>query len=165
VITGRAPTTESSTRRTSPDDGFSLIEVLIAISLIGLVIVPLLQAVSTSIVASSTSRSAAQVETALVNAADRVNRAPIHCDYSVYAQAAVQTQWGPDAADRVTLTQYYYEPGANATQAGTWVEGLAGTPACKIGTPTDGLVQKVRLSITSPDNKVTRTIEVVKSDV
>jgi hypothetical protein len=130
-----------------------------------MVIVPLLQAVATSIVASSTSRSAAQVETALVNAADRVNRAPIHCDYSVYAQAAVQTQWGPTAADRVSLTQYYYVPGATAAQTGTWVEGAAGTPACEIGTPTDGLVQKVRMSITSPDNNVTRTIEVVKSDV
>ena len=35
----------------------------------------------------------------------------------------------------------------------------------EIGTPTDGIVQKVRMSITSPDDKVTRTIEVVKSDV
>lgn len=161
MTTGRAPETED----VRPDRGFSLVEVIIAIGLIGMVIVPILQAVATSIVASSTSRSAAQVETALVNAADRVNRAPIHCDYSVYAQAAVQTQWGPEAADRVSLTQYYYVPGATATQAGTWVEGDPLYPACKIPTPTDGLVQKVRMSITSPDNKVTRTIEVVKSDV
>ncbi len=145
------------------DRGFSLIEVVIAIALVGVVVLPILKAVATSIVASATSRSAAQVETALVNAADRVNRAPLHCDYHVYAQAAVQTQgW---SADRVTLTQYYYVPGATAAAAGTWVAGPAATPACEIGTPTDGLVQKVRMSITSPDNKVTRTIEVVKSDV
>ena len=157
-MTGRAPATRH-------DRGFSLVEVVIAIALVGMVVVPILRAVSTSIVASSTSRSAAQVETALVNAADRVNRAPVHCDYSVYAQAAVQTQWGPEAASRVTLTQYYYVPGASAAAAGAWVPGPAGTPACEIGTPTDGIVQKVRIAITSPDNKVTRTIEVVKSDV
>ncbi len=160
-MNGRAPESDESTR----DGGFSLIEVLISIVLIGLVVVPLLQAVSTSIVASSTSRSAAQVETALVNAADRVNRAPIHCDYTIYAQAAVQTQWGPDAGDRVVLTQFYYVPGANATQNGSWLEGIPGTPACKNGTPSDGEVQKVRMTITSPDNKISRTIEVVKSDV
>lgn len=138
---------------------------VIAIALVGVVVVPILKAVATSIVASSTSRSAAQVETALVNAADRVNRAPIHCDYIIYAQAAVQTQWGPEAASRITLAQYYYVPGASATVPGTWVAGPASSPACEIGTPTDGLVQKVRMSITSPDDKVTRTIEVVKSDV
>ena len=37
---------------------------------------------STTVAASATSRSAAQVETALVNAADRVNRAPKRCDYT-----------------------------------------------------------------------------------
>jgi prepilin-type N-terminal cleavage/methylation domain-containing protein len=158
-MTGRAAEPDDAAH----DRGFSLVEMVIAISLIGMMIVPILQAVATSIVASATSRSAAQVETALVNAADRVNRAPLHCDYSIYAQAAVQTQ-GWDA-DRVSLTQYYYVPGANATAAGTWVEGPALTPACERGTPTDGIVQKVRMSITSPDNKVTRTIEVVKSDV
>ena len=38
---------------------------------------------------SSRGRSAAQVETALVNAADRVNRAGMGCDYTIYVQAAV----------------------------------------------------------------------------
>ena len=62
--------------RGDPDSGFSLVEIVIAIVLMATVVVAILNAVSTSVKASSVSRSAAQVETAVVNAADRVNRAP-----------------------------------------------------------------------------------------
>jgi hypothetical protein len=109
------------------------------------------------------SRSAAQVETAVVNAADRVNRAPKRCDYTIYAQAAVQTEgWEPD---RATVTHEYYVPGSDATVQGTWQTGAAGAPGCPGPAPTDLLVQRVTISITSPDGKVRRNIEVVKSDV
>jgi hypothetical protein len=120
-------------------------------------------AVITGIKASSASRSAAKVETAIVNAADRVNRAPKGCDYTIYAQAAVQTEgW---AADRASLTQEYYVPGADATVAGSWQPGVAGSPGCPGPQDPDGLVQRVTISITSPDGKVRRNIQVVKSDV
>ncbi|MFZ4719599.1 MAG: type II secretion system protein [Ilumatobacteraceae bacterium] len=145
------------------DEGFSFLEVLLAIILIGIVVVPVLQAVTMSIRASHISRSAGQVETALVNAADRLNRAPVVCDYSVYAQAAVQTQgWAPE---QVALVQQYYVPAADVTANGTWQDGSVNSPACQISTPTDGLVQRIRLTITSPDGSISRTVEVVKSDV
>ena len=51
------------------------------ITLMAVVIVPIMSAVAMSIKSSSQGRSAAQVETALVNAADRVNRADMKCDY------------------------------------------------------------------------------------
>lgn len=147
----------------SDDHGFSFIEVLLAIVLIGLIVVPVLKAVTLTIRASSISRSAGQVETALVNAADRLNRAPVSCDYTVYAQAAVQTQgWSPG---QVVLEQQYYAPGASVTTEGTWLQGAATSPACEISSPTDGLVQRIRLTITSPDGNVRRSVEVVKSDV
>jgi hypothetical protein len=134
-----------------------------AVVLVGIMVVPILNAVITGIKASSISRSSAQAETALVNAADRVNRAPKRCDYSIYAQAAVQTQgW---SADRVALTQEYFVPGASPAVSGTWRPGSAATPACQIDTVTDGLVQRVTIAITTPDGKVTRRIQVVKSDV
>ncbi len=145
------------------DRGFSLVEIVVSIALMGLVVVGTLNAVTTTIRASSTSRSAANVETSLVNAADRVNRAPKRCDYTIYAQAAVQTQgWAPDTA---RVSQEYYQPGANPTAAGTWMSGPPGSTGCAGSTPTELLVQRVAISITSPDGKVTRTIEVVKSDV
>ena len=85
--------------RTGRDRGFSIVEVIVTITLMAVVIVPIMSAVATSIKVSSIGRSAAQVETALVNAADRVNRASMACDYTIYAQAAVQSQgWQPGQA-------------------------------------------------------------------
>lgn len=145
------------------DHGYSLVEIAVTITLIGIVVIGLMSAVFTSITASTTSRSAARVETVIVNAADRINRAPKKCDYSVYAKAAVQTEgW---AADRASVVQEYYVPGATAADAGTWATGDALSPGCKADEPTDLLLQRVTLTITSPDGKVTRSIQVVKSDV
>ena len=70
------------------DSGFSLVEIVCSISLIGIVVIPLMQATFASITASSTSREIAEIETVLQNAADRVNRAPIGCDYDIYVEAA-----------------------------------------------------------------------------
>ncbi len=58
------------------DDGFSLVEVVITIVLIGIVVIPLLIASASSITASSRTREASETETVLQNAADRLNRAP-----------------------------------------------------------------------------------------
>ncbi len=149
--------------RGDPDSGFSLVEIVIAIVLMATVVVAILNAVSTSVKASSVSRSAAQVETAVVNAADRVNRAPKRCDYTIYVQAAVQTEgWPPETA---SVTHEFYVPGPDATVEGSWETGAAGSPGCSGPAPTDLLVQRVTISITSPDGKVRRNIEVVKSDV
>ncbi len=150
-------------RRGDPDSGFSMVEIVIAVVLMGTVVVAILNAVTTSVRASSVSRSAAQVETAVVNASDRVNRAPKRCDYTIYVQAAVQTEgWPPNTA---SVTHEYYVPGSDATVAGIWVAGSAGSPGCPGPAPTDLLVQRVTISITSPDGRVRRNIEVVKSDV
>lgn len=145
------------------DDGFTLVEVVITVVLLGTVIVAIMSSVIASITASSTSRSAARVETAIVNAADRINRAPKRCDYSIYAKAAVQTEgWDPS---RASVVQEYYVPGATAADAGTWATGKPASPGCSADEPTDLLLQRVTLTITSPDGKVTRSIQVVKSDV
>lgn len=120
---------------------------------------PILAAVRTAITASARSRSSAQIETVIVNAADRVNRAPKECDYLVYVQSAVRAQgWEPD---RVTgFKQEHFVPPALVSDPGTWAPG-----GCIADEPTDLLVQRVTMTITSPDGRVSRTIQVVKSDV
>ena len=142
--------------------GFTLVEVIIAIALMGTVAIASLSAVTTSVKTSSTSRAAAEVETALVNAAERVNRATKSCDYTIYAQAAVQTEGWPASA--AVVTHEYYQPSGSPTVAGQWLTGPAATPACP-GVSSDLLVQKVTVRITNPNGNVTRTIQVVKSDV
>ena len=149
-------------RARSFDRGFSVVEILVSVVLMGTVIAALMTAVSIGVRASSTSRSAARVETAVVNAADRINRAPKKCDYTIYAQAAVQTEgWPPES---VTLVQEYYVPGADSTTAGTWAAGASIAPAC-LDVASDLLLQRVTITISSPDGRVSRTIQVVKSDV
>ena len=141
----------------------TLIEVVVTITLMSMVVGAILSAVATTITASAVSRSAAQVETALVNAADRVNRAPKRCDYTIYAQAAAQTQGWP--ASTVTVSHRYYVPGATATSTGSWVVGPPSAPGCSGAAPSDLLVQRVTVSLSSPDGKIRRSIDVVKSDV
>ena len=91
-----APSHRGSNRR---DAGFTLVEAVVTIALMSIVVVPVLGAVMASIEASSRSRSAAQIETVLVNASDRVNRAPKTCGYVDYVQAALGAQrWDPSLA-------------------------------------------------------------------
>ena len=140
------------------DRGSTLTEVLVAIVLIGVAIVPIMMAGIVTIKASSSSRNAAKVETVLANAADRVNRANEGCDYTVYVQAAAQAAgWAPTQA---SATYSYYVPAASPTTLGTWVAG-----ACPGGSRPEGLVQLVTITVTGPNGQPTRTMEVVKSDV
>lgn len=146
------------------DGGFSVVEIVITIALMAIAILPLMDATLTSVKASSIAREAAELETVLANAADRVNRAGTNCDYDVYAEAAAQSKGWP--ASTVTLSYQHYVPGpsALAADAGTWASG-----ACPIvnGIPTrtQRLIQLVTVSITSPSGDVSRSVKVVKSDV
>ena len=142
------------------DGGFSLVDILCAISLIGIVVLPMLDTVYTTLAASSTSREVAEIETVLQNAADRVNRAPTGCDYTVYVQAAAQSKgWN---ATQASATYKYYVPGATAKAAdpGTWTDG-----GCPNGVRTPGLIQLVTVTIQSESGMISRSIKVVKSDV
>lgn len=145
------------------DRGATLIELVIVVMLLGVVIVAILAAVITSIVTSRTARNSARVETVVVNATDRLNRAPKGCDYAAYVQAAVQTEGWPIST--ASVVQKYYVPGADATTAGTWLAGLTAAPACPPGSSSDLVVQRISVTINSPDGRVNRSIEVLKSDV
>ena len=133
-----------------------------AITLIGIIIIPLIEATFVSVKASSTARIVAEVDTALQNAADRVTRAPTLCEYDEYVQAALIAKgWN---ASQVTATYEHYEPGeslkASDNKPGRWAAG-----GCIGATFTQGLVQKVTITVRSDQGSVQRTIEVVKSDV
>ncbi|MGH9134272.1 MAG: hypothetical protein ACRDZZ_10080 [Ilumatobacteraceae bacterium] len=139
-----------------------MIEVIVSIALMVFVIVPIVGAAAASVSSSSADRSAGQVETALVTAADRVNRAPMTCDYALDAEAAVTSRgW---AADRVSVRHSYYVPAPSASPSdpGTWVLDAACEPGST--SPRAGLVQRIAISVTSPDGEVQREIQVIKRD-
>lgn len=148
----------TSRPRSRRDAGFSAVEIVVTIALLGVVVLPILEAVRVGVMASSRSHNAARTETALVNAADRVARAPMKCDYTTSVQAAVQVQgW---AATLGSATHERFVSGGSPASPGTWVPG-----GCEFAGPTDGLVQRVTITVTSPDGKITRDMQVVKSDL
>lgn len=144
--------------RRSRDGGFSIVEIVITISLMGIVVAPILTAVAVSIRASSTSLTAAEVETVLVNAVDRVNRAPrsaaTACVLTGPVGAAVETHGWP--ASSATVGHEYLDPG------GVWKTDPSGT-ACPGGVFQNTLVQRITVTITSPEHGVRRTLQVVRS--
>jgi Tfp pilus assembly protein PilV len=142
------------------DGGFSFVETIVTVVLLAIVIVPLMSSVISSIRVSTLSRSAAQAETALINAADRINRAPLECNYQNYASAAVQME-GWDAG-RAVVTQEYYDRQTNDWVMEGSTELCPGAPGPNI---TADVVQKVTIVITTPDDQISRTIQVVKSNV
>jgi prepilin-type N-terminal cleavage/methylation domain-containing protein len=150
----------SGTRRikgdTAVDDrGFTLVEIVMTIAIMSIVIAPLLILVMTTIRASSQATSAEQVETVMQNAADRVNRSSKKCDYTIYVESAAQSVgWAPTRAKQ-TVDRY-------AIVSGSWSSG-----GCDLGStkPAPGVVQRVTITVTSPDGSIRRTTQVVKSDV
>src|SRR5690606_26173045 len=128
-----------------------------------------------SIKASMTARESAQIQTVLLNAADRVNRSPKGCGhmqdgqyvshYKPYVMAAVWLQW-PDYDGEVTVNERHYVPpialpdSPNLEVSGTWAAG-----ACSQDVRQPLEVQLVTITISNPDSASSKTIEVVKSDV
>lgn len=142
------------------DAGFSLVEMVVTVALIGIAILPIMVAAYTLVKNSTYNRNATRVETVLSNAADRVNRAGGSCGYLGNYNAAVQSaRW---STDQITVQYEWYEPGANAATAGTWHVDPDGCPDSGY---TDELVQRITLTLTSPDGAVTRSIQVVKSKI
>lgn len=140
------------------DRGGTLVELVMAILIMSIVITPVMHAVIGLVKGSATNRGIAQVETVLTNAADRVNRAPKSCDYTMYVQNAALAQgWSASAA---SVVHRRYQPGANPAVPGTWVDG-----ACAGGRADDLLVQLVTITVRNPDTGAQRTLQVVKSDV
>lgn len=148
--------------RSGRDAGFSIVEIVATIAVMSIIMAPLFSAIIASIRASTYTRNTAQVLTIVANAADRVNRAPKDCDYTRYVTAAMQSlNWDPVLA---TVDEAYFVPASSPTSSGTWTTS---TPmsACIGGVLTPLLVQRVTITVKSPDGKVSRKIEVIKSDI
>lgn len=166
---------QAARRSASTDRGVTLVEIVITIALLGTVVIAVLTAVQTGIKSSSVSRELAQIQTVLLNSADRVNRAPKGCGhmsggsyvpyYRQFVIPAVNLQW-PEYSGNVTVTeQHFVPPPAHPTNytlqdPGTWAAG-----GCALNDPQPLEVQLVTITITTPDGSSSRSIEVVKSDV
>jgi type II secretory pathway pseudopilin PulG len=137
------------------DGGMTFVETVVTVVLLGVVIVPILAAVRGAIRTSSVTEAAAQVETVLINAADKVQRAPNvgdACDFTSFAQSAATAQGWP--ASSVAVQHEHLD------NLGAWQSG-----ACPAGGDQANLAKRITITVSSPGHTVTRTIQVVKSDV
>ena len=169
--------------RVQRDRGFSLTETTLAIALMGTVILVIMTGLIGVIKVSSTSNDAARVEAMLTSAADRLaGWAYLSCPeanaegYEAVVQAAAaDVDW--THADALEIVEYrYWDPtlntpaGSDAVAAnGGWVESnaLSGTDACgeDVNFTTSRTLQRITIQATSPDGKIVRNLEVVKSNV
>ncbi len=143
----------------SRDRGVTLIEIVITITLLGVIVVPILVAVATSVRSSRVSEDSAQVETLLVNAVDRVNRATrgdFPCNLTSPVVAAVETVGWP--ASSVQVDHHYLDVNE------VWQSDASGT-ACPGGAFQNGIVQRITITITSPDEGLTRSLQVIRGDI
>jgi type II secretory pathway pseudopilin PulG len=153
---GTAAGTDPKRLQRRRDGGFSFVEIVITITLMGVVVAPILAAVAASIRASTVSLAAAEVETVLVNAVDRVNRSTITafpCDVTAPVVAAVETHGWPQTS--ATVGHEYLD------SSGAWQSDAGGT-ACPAGVPHNGLVQRITVTITSPEDELSRSLQVVR---
>ena len=153
---------EDSTRgRTAraTDAGVTLVEILITIVLIGTVVLGILTATSTLIVASRTADEVAQVQTALLTAAERIDRAPreqYRCAFDDPIRAAAQLELGVSDAEVDNYWSVEYE---HLGPSG-WTDG-----ACPATGYQQHLVQRITIAMKIPNSEVSRSLTVVRSDV
>lgn len=154
------------------DRGSSLIEVVIAVALMGIVVSGVLAAMWSAIRLSRFSDDQAKVEAVLGSAADRLaNYAYIPCPtnnsnggYLPIIQAAAGTVDWPTST--VTLTGMYFW-NSTSTSSGTWLttNGLSGTECNETASLTTArTLQRITFVVTSPSG-YSKSLEVVKSNV
>ncbi len=130
-------------------------EIVISIALMGTLFAAVMSAVQLSVRSSRLAYEGAEVETVLLNASDRVTRAPQLCDYEAYVDAAALAEGWPETSTSVVVEMLVANTGAPSD----WQPQSC--PA-DVG-PFD--VQRLTVTASNPAGTTTRTLTIVKSDV
>jgi type II secretory pathway pseudopilin PulG len=152
------------------DEGFSLVETIVSVSLLGLAATSILGGLSTSIRVSRMGNDKAKVEAVLSSAADRLAGwsylacplQDVNGGYLPVVQAASSTVNWPASTVQISSIAYW-EPASPS--AGTWqtTNGVSCNNAA--GLTTSRTLQRVTIRVTAPDGRNARTLEVVKNNV
>lgn len=164
------------------DVGTTLVEVLVAIVLMGTIVVAVIGGIQGVIQASSSNNQQAAAEAVLVSASDRLRAADyVPCpdvdgDYGHLSDAAAATVgWGPNQVQIINI-EYWDATAGGPTASGDFIEAdgawasgnsLSTPSGCQsdINLTTSRTLQKLTIQVSSPDGSTVRTIEVVKSPV
>ena len=165
-----------------PDAGSTFQEVLIAIVLMGFAFSAIIAGIRTVIVVSSLNDDQSKVDAVLNSASDRLaNWAYRPCPgpngegYAPVVEAAAAAVDGSAQGTVQIIDVDYWDPSLNAPDPnhvidadGGWVDSnsLAGNDCNEdISLTTSRTLQRITIQVTSPSGKVTRCLEVVKSNV
>jgi type II secretory pathway pseudopilin PulG len=149
-------------RKATTDEGSSLVETVIAVSLMGLVVAGVLGAMWSSVRLSRFSDDQAKVEAVLGSAADRL------ANYAYIPCPTISGNGGylPIVQATVTLVSLRYWSPTSASE-GTWAttNGLSGTQCNESASLTTArTLQLITISVTSPSG-YSKQLEVVKNNV
>lgn len=134
------------------DRGTTLTEVVLAAAILAIIIVPVVDALGAAIRSSSARRLEAEVDTALVDIAQRLEEAPTACSYDGVLDS-VMTSRGWSGSD-VTVV-YENRPVLIDGTLGPWQAG-----ACATGT---AFAQRMTVTVRAPSGTAS-SIQVVKTD-
>ncbi|MFN3256564.1 MAG: type II secretion system protein J [Ilumatobacter sp.] len=177
---GRGDQDDRGDQATPRDRGNTIMEVIIAIVLMGFAVSVIVAGIRMTIIVSSTSDSQAKVEAVLTSAADRLaNWAYRPCpgenasDYVPIVQAAASAVGWDGSTIEIDDIAYWNpeqsNPSGDSVPAdGGWVDSntLAGDECNEdINLTTSRTLQRITIRATSPDGDLSRTIEVVKSNI
>lgn len=139
----------------TPDDrGSSFVEIVAAVTVLALIAVPLLNGLMTSMRASQQRQVDAEMDTALIDVADRIDRSPHACDYRAVLDAAAVAQGWPTSAIDAT---YEHRPRLTTGGLGTWQPGACATDTV--------FAQRLTVTVRAPGSTRGTSIQIVKTDV
>jgi prepilin-type N-terminal cleavage/methylation domain-containing protein len=143
----------NAARRLRRDDGVTLVEILVAVSILGIALVTLMGGLWTAIVSSDQHRKEASAGVALRTYAEAVQNASYTgcATTSTYAPAAVGFTTPGGYTASVTTAEYWHPSGTDPN-TGTF------DTTCS----TDQGLERLTLSVASSDSRATETIQVLK---
>ena len=154
-------------RATPTDQGFTLVEVVVSLVLMGVVIAAILPAMWTAIRLSRFSDSGAKVEAVLGRAIDLVaNEDWIACPQAAYpakARTAASLYDWPDTTVAVTLIEYW-DPTGKSWSA-TNPSGCAAGGSSAVSITKERTLQRVTIVVTSPDATTSNGTSVILGDI
>lgn len=158
--------------RDSEDGGYTLIEMLVAIMLMGTVVLSIMGGMWAVVRASAQSDERAKSQAVLGAAGDALtNYGHINCPepeddsmntyLGLVQKGATNVGW---ALDSVQITAYqFYNPATNTWEPNNSVQGTECDPGA--GLTPEKTMQKMTVTVTSPTGRSTQSVDIVKVDI
>ena len=144
----------------SGEDGYTLIEVMIAVAILGIVFVGLLGALMTIIIGSDVHRQQADANTVLVSAAEKLKDESVAYQSCAEATNAVYLT----AARSATMPEGWSATAAVSIEDVQYWDGTEFQDTCLDGTEILRL-QLIELKVVSPDGEADERLAIVKREI